>query len=844
MERNRMKRNYLRHIHFFLALILLYAGIVFARSERVCTLDNTPCRPLLLQVIDSQGQPIADAAIDVSINIGTSCRDTKYYKYTSDANGAAELQVPKITPPYYTIKVSKKSHVPMGISWYSRENPVPIPELYTFTLEQGTSVGGYVKDESGNPIDDVRVELLLPTNGSESGIVRYQIYDYPVITDSNGFWRCDELPAKLDELLVKLVHPGFVSDEMYGATTRLSVEELRAMSSVSIMKSGCTLSGIVVDDNDVPVKDATVALGRDRWGSNYPSIKTDLNGCYKFNHIRAGQIILTVQAGGFAPDLKDMILDNNTPPVTFELEPGRTLKGRVVDVNGNPVAGVSVNADTWRGYRSISFQCSTDGEGRFTWPDAPADGVLFSLGKQGYMNDRQKTLTASDTEQIVTLHPELQISGTVTDAESGATITKFTLIQGIGWNNDSQTYWETHNTRQFNDLLGHYNIKLSNSYPQHFIKIEANGYKPAMSRAFKSDEGTAAFDFKLTKGQMITGTIFTPDNKPAADAKIFICTGSNGMYLRNGKPQNSREATSFETDDYGKFTVPPQLDEYLLLVLHDTGYAKLTPQDIASTTSKTLTSWSRLEGTLHVGSKPADHQRIALHYRESPGTLNDRTKPRLSMGYETTTDENGKFVLERLFAGEASISKVITTGDNSTQYMNYYTVDIPPGQSQTVTIGGTGRPVIGKVALASGGPANFRYARGNLYASQQPPTSTDYSKMTEQQKAEWLKKWYDSQNRKPSASFNILIEQDGSFRIDDVSAGIYTLSVYIHAPPQGQHRPFGDMIASVNKNNITVPDMPGGRSDEPLDLGTVQLEKPMPRSSSPFPSFLRALLPF
>ncbi len=63
---------------------------------------------------------------------------------------------------------------------------------------------------------------------------------------------------------------------------------------------------------------------------------------------------------------------------------------------------------------------------------------------------------------------------------------------------------------------------------------------------------------------------------------------------------------------------------------------------------------------------------------------------------------------------------------------------------------------------------------------------------------------------------------DGAFRIDDVPEGTYNLSVQLtdlSSPNQWQPGvPIGKVIASV-----TVPPVPNGVSDEPLDLGELQV---------------------
>jgi peroxiredoxin len=70
-----------------------------------------------------------------------------------------------------------------------------------------------------------------------------------------------------------------------------------------------------------------------------------------------------------------------------------------------------------------------------------------------------------------------------------------------------------------------------------------------------------------------------------------------------------------------------------------------------------------------------------------------------------------------------------------------------------------------------------------------------------------------------------VLDRDGSFRVEDVEAGTYDLILVVNEP---SHDPRGMMpshlpLGSAHRE-VIVPPMPGGRSDEPLDLGAIRLE--------------------
>jgi hypothetical protein len=69
------------------------------------------------------------------------------------------------------------------------------------------SVGGMVTDPSGQPIGHAKVSLV--------GIVRDEVGQFIEVgygsatTDVVGRWACDQMPAALDALGLRLTHPEF-----------------------------------------------------------------------------------------------------------------------------------------------------------------------------------------------------------------------------------------------------------------------------------------------------------------------------------------------------------------------------------------------------------------------------------------------------------------------------------------------------------------------------------------------------------------------------------------------------------------------------------------------------------
>ena len=76
------------------------------------------------------------------------------------------------------------------------------------------------------------------------------------------------------------------------------------------------------------------------------------------------------------------------------------------------------------------------------------------------------------------------------------------------------------------------------------------------------------------------------------------------------------------------------------------------------------------------------------------------------------------------------------------------------------------------------------------------------------------------------------VTEDGSFRVDDVPAGTYRLTTWLTSLAVFElNAASGRRIANL-EHFFTVPEMPGGRSDEPFDLGTVTVSLRLPKPLS------------
>jgi beta-lactamase regulating signal transducer with metallopeptidase domain len=774
-------------------------------------------RTIEVSVVDSRtGKPMPGVAIVTQWNDGSKGEKT-------DESGRCVVTIPHGDLIYVRLKARKDGFVPLEDRWNLQGALAkPLPEKCTFKMEPGNTIGGVIQDEQGRPIAGatVFVGFFFPRR-DVVGPTPF-LLDEPCVTDASGRWQCKIMPARLPVLMLRLAHPDYVSGSEHSDTPPPEMAKLRDGSRVMVMKKGLPVSGVVLDREGKPIAGARVASGKDQAATGNPITTTNAQGEFLFAHVAPGELILVVQAKGHAPELQQIKVEPQMPPVEFTLGPPHSIRGRIVDGAGKPIPGAWITDDEWRGYRSLNLKVVADADGRFQIDDLPDSPVQLQFSKEGFMNLPNQVFTPSGQDVVITLNRPLTISGTVTDAATGKPIGEFTLYDGQGAGG-----WDRQSPRQFRD--GRYIRNIIWPYPQTVVfRIEAEGYLPAESRGFQITEGTVTYDFRLTKGEIptrsaISGVILLPGGKPAAGAEVVLASKSRGIYVRNGRVSRPDQHPSTQTKLDGTFAFPPQIEESLVMAFHDQGYAEVTEDALAKTPARSLTlhKWGRVEGTLRVGTKPAADERVVLN----PKRADIERFGRMFFSYEAKTGRLGRFAFERVVPGPANISRGIATAPNQMGFGPWKTIEVEPGGTARVRIGGTGRPIIGRFArpAESDLPIDWMHIR-HQFRLKSPP-GPQLRGATKEERVKEYQKWittdegkaYDAW-QKDRRFYAFRIETDGSFRIDDVTAGTYELFVTALDGAANGRKPLAEA-----ERIVIVPEMEGGQSVEPLDLGTIEI---------------------
>ena len=452
----------------------------------------------------------------------------------------------------------------------------------------------------------------------------------------------------------------------------------------------------------------------------------------------------------------------------------------------------------------------------------------------------RQPLIAREEEYVFHPPPALVISGSVVDAETKQPIKKFQVVPAI---RSSPTHMNLVRGQEFTATDGKFQLKEDYDYFAYFVQIEADGYLPAKLRDIKSNEGKTTVEIELSKGKNIDAAVLQPDGSPASGAKIVLGVAGSQINVVNGEiAGQSTLAAETAADRSGRFHFPPQGGPFQLVITHPSGFAHVVGSAAAPPEKVQLLPWAKVEGVFRVGQKAMAGAPITFNTVEL-SSYGDGV-PHIFCTYDVTTGKDGKFAFEHMIPGKGRIGRriMLTVNDGATDVTSsrMVPVDFPAGETTQIELGGTGRAVIGKLQPPEGFEGkvqwNLALVTADWYEPElpplvDPPIPADVAANTAQ-KAAWMLEWEqtdagkawsvlkglheDNQRlRDTSPYLNASADRDGSFRIDDVPAGEYTLMVRFPRNVPGR----------IVHYRFTIPTMDGNRSDEPLNLGTLTLEK-------------------
>ncbi len=369
-----------------------------------------PERTIRGRVIDDDGAPVGGATLRWRSKPGTG----KDPITTSGEDGRFEFQLDHADQSSVTAYAD--GYVSAQVYFDKKSDEM------TLRVRRALTWSGVVLMADGSPAHDARVSVL-PRDGypdDEHGNRPRR----KATADKDGRFTVENVWARAWNVSVA---PRAGESPGFEAATVENVSPTDGPLAIHV-QPGESISGRVLDASGAPMSGAALAVKlvkTRRWRSD--ETRSDADGQFTFGGLTPGEHSIRVRPVPGATQFREQTIHGvaaGSSGVEIAVETGATLRGRVVDGDGRPVAGRDVLA--FRAARSRFSQPSasgvtTDAHGRFELGGLPSEThrlVLESAWPDrtlNYLGGGEDILPPADTLEFVLSHGPT-IRGSVRDA--------------------------------------------------------------------------------------------------------------------------------------------------------------------------------------------------------------------------------------------------------------------------------------------------------------------------------------------------------------------------------------------------------------------------------------------
>ena len=785
------------------------------------------------------GKPISGAKVKVHGREHVDTPDFAQYERegVTAANGIAAVQQSQDGLDAVDIHVEAENYVTakMEVNLKKGEKLPPNVEI---RLKGGLLIGGIVQDPDGRPLADAKVNVGRTYRGDYEEERKKADFDFDsreATTDAEGKWTVKGVPLSLlPDLYLGAKHPDYVAADghVIGEDAKLT-KQLTNQTYVIKLAHGFEVTGVVLGPDDQPFPGAKVKAGH-RWDSESSHQATSgSDGRFRLLNVKSELQAVTASADGYTPATKAITPGTNVTELTLKLTRGGSLKGIVLDPEGQPVPDAQImyeprNNDYEQMQRNnIEWNGTTDEQGRFEWKSAPEGELEFSVVKEKFSIKRGVKLKAGAEDNVIRLSRPRKILGVVGDSKTGQPLTKFFVWAAEG---DASGFrsWSESDKHEYNDPEGHFTFDLADD-SQNVIQVGAEDYLPQFV-VLPAPQGDYVTVTVLLEANLTTeGTVVDAAGQPVPDVAVGVVgkDWNSGIQLGRGRimSSGSNRNNLTRSDAQGHFRPPGVPDPRLLIAITPTGFGETTWAEFEQTKTIVLQPFGRIEGTLYVGGKPAEGQGMMLNLNQpGSGALSGDWN-----AFKVETDKDGKFAIEQVPPGERDLVRLIQTQPNSWMHSHRTAVTVLPGQTTTVILGNIGAIVSGRLSSAAVTTGHTNVTLNGALHTPYPQPTVPFTTPAEYQAWAALPETIAAQRQQ--RSYGLVIQPDGSFSVDGVAPGSYTLDFYANMP-----KPEGKLWERIPLGNISQPVTVGEEAANalvPIDVGGLTLQPAPPPQPSP-----------
>jgi protocatechuate 3,4-dioxygenase beta subunit len=438
-------------------------------------------------------------------------------------------------------------------------------EETVFLLSPRSAISGRVVDEDGEPVPGAS---LVAASQGRSRTGRQPAVDRATSGEDGGFRLLRLEPEEVHRLVVD--RPGFATTETE-VTAPVAGAARPGVRIVLVRGNGAY--GLVFGADGRPLAGASVRLsaGNPAWraapgmvrpgdGPDEPRATTDGEGRFRLANLLPGRYDLHVAAEGHAPlrvpgvEVPEAPADGDLGSVY--LEAGADVTGRVVDADGEPVAGVEVHVyarDLMTGMTmpSAADRVTTGADGRFVLRDLTPDAVVdLMFQATGFAQESVMGVIAPpERPLLVELVRSAVVAGRVVDGFgagiAGATVHAETDESG----RPGRRRYDSRPAYAHSEEDGRFVL---DGVPPGAVRLSAiaTGFRPATSAAIELSPGERreGLRIELERGGSVAGQVTGPDGQPLPEAVVRAApnlvwggvedrTDGDGNYRLDGVPE-------------------------------------------------------------------------------------------------------------------------------------------------------------------------------------------------------------------------------------------------------------------------------------------------------------------
>jgi len=435
-----------------------------------------------------------------------------------------------------------------------------------------------------------------------------------------------------------------------------------------VLGTSRSLTGTVTDVAGDPVTNAALTLRRAflRPGSNNTPAatvtETDASGSFTILNVLPGYRSLTITAQGYANQMWAIQFLEGAEELRMDvtLDAAEMIGGRIVDRDGQPIAGAEVLA---MGFNNRGKQCrdlaKTDEEGAFCLSGIGPDSYTIRATASGYCRGHEGRVRPGDTDMLIVLNETGVVTGRVIAGDGPppvpfrarlrSTYPGHPICAPIG------------REHSFEDEGGVFELDCP-APGTYCVEALAPGFAPTFSEEFCFTVGQPIqrVVVHLTKGGSIVGRVVDakgqPVDKPQITTHDNVWTNSVFDQVLGDEFPTNTTRSAVTGNPRGEFALPLLHAETYQLRIRGTGFCELILRDIIVTEDEstdigdvTMIHGGEITGNVVDGAgRSIIGASVCLHADLSKGIL--------CSDYRCESGAEGKYTIARVSPGKHTLT--------------------------------------------------------------------------------------------------------------------------------------------------------------------------------------------